>query len=141
MTMVFWDYPKLPVAFLNDEHQTFISLMNDAEQALTLGNFSEQHFKRLVQHCQEHFAHEEREMQVTEFPDFTAHKKQHDSVLERMFGLLEEYQLNRDITPLLEYVQDDLPDWFGQHIVTLDKAMAQHLLGATKRARKVKSPG
>ena len=142
MSMMFWDYPQLSVQFMNREHETFVGLMNDAEQALTMGTFSIQHFKRLVQHCQEHFAHEEREMQRTHFPGFELHKKQHDRVLLEMTELLKEYVATQDIEPLLRYLQDVLPEWFTQHIHTLDQVTAQYLTAAyAKSNRRVKSIG
>ena len=142
MSMMFWDYPQLSVQFMNREHETFVGLMNDAEQALTMGTFSIQHFKRLVQHCQEHFAHEEREMQSTHFPGFELHKKQHDRVLLEMTELLKGYVATQDIEPLLSYLQDVLPEWFTQHILTLDQVTAQYLAAAyAKSNRRVKSIG
>ena len=142
MSMMFWDYPQLPVQFMNREHETFVGLMNDAEQALTMGTFSVQHFKRLIQHCQEHFAHEEREMQRTHFPGFELHKKQHDRVVLEMTELLKGYVATQDIEPLLSYLQDVLPEWFTQHIHTQDQVTAQYLAAAyAKSNRRVKSIG
>ena len=136
MSMMFWDYPQLSVQFMNREHETFVGLMNDAEQALTMGTFSIQHFKRLVQHCQEHFAHEEREMQRTHFPGFELHKKQHDRVLLEMTELLKGYVATQDIEPLLSYLQDVLPEWFTQHIHTLDQVTAQYLTAAYAKSNR-----
>jgi len=142
MSMMFWDYPRLPVHFMNREHETFVGLMNDAEQALTMGTFSVQHFRRLVQHCQEHFAHEEREMQRTNFPGLELHKKQHDRVLQEMAELLKGYIETQDIAPMLSYLQDVLPEWFTQHIHTLDQVTAHYLAAAyTKSNRRAKSTG
>ena len=140
--MMFWDYPQLPVHFMNREHETFVGLMNDAEQALTMGTFSVQHFRRLVQHCQEHFAHEEREMQRTNFPGLELHKKQHDRVLQEMAELLRGYIETQDIAPMLSYLQDVLPEWFTQHIHTLDQVTAHYLAAAyAKSHRRAKSTG
>ncbi|MAE34725.1 MAG: hypothetical protein CMH97_05650 [Oceanospirillaceae bacterium] len=142
MSMMFWDYPQLPVHFMNREHETFVGLMNDAEQALTMGTFSVQHFRRLVQHCQEHFAHEEREMQRTNFPGLELHKKQHDRVLQEMAELLRGYIETQDIAPMLSYLQDVLPEWFTQHIHTLDQVTAHYLAAAyAKSHRRAKSTG
>ena len=142
MSMMFWDYPQLPVHFMNREHETFVGLMNDAEQALTMGTFSVQHFRRLVQHCQEHFAHEEREMQRTNFPGLELHKKQHDRVLQEMAELLKGYIETQDIAPMLSYLQDVLPEWFTQHIHTLDQVTAHYLAAAyAKSHRRAKSTG
>ena len=142
MSMMFWDYPRLPVHFMNREHETFVGLMNDAEQALTMGTFSVQHFRRLVQHCQEHFAHEEREMQRTNFPGLELHKKQHDRVLQAMAELLRGYIETQDIAPMLSYLQDVLPEWFTQHIHTLDQVTAHYLAAAyAKSHRRAKSTG
>jgi len=142
MSMMFWDYPQLPVHFMNREHETFVGLMNDAEQALRMGTFSVQHFRRLVQHCQEHFAHEEREMQRTNFPGLELHKKQHDRVLQEMAELLRGYIETQDIAPMLSYLQDVLPEWFTQHIHTLDQVTAHYLAAAyAKSHRRAKSTG
>ena len=142
MSMMFWDYPQLPVHFMNREHETFVGFMNDAEQALTMGTFSVQHFRRLVQHCQEHFAHEEREMQRTNFPGLELHKKQHDRVLQEMAELLRGYIETQDIAPMLSYLQDVLPEWFTQHIHTLDQVTAHYLAAAyAKSHRRAKSTG
>jgi len=127
MVMVFWDYPSLAIGFMNDEHATFVDLINEAGDALTMGRFSVQHFKRLVQHCQEHFAHEEREMQRTQFRHFQAHKHEHDRVLTEMLALLANYEQDESVGPLLDYVQDTLPDWFVRHLNSMDRVTAGHL--------------
>lgn len=127
MTMVFWDYPKLAMDFMNREHETFIDLMNDMEEALTLGKFTAQHFRRLVQHCQEHFAHEEREMKLAGFPPYPVHKAEHDRVLELMLQLLHDYEEQDLIGPLLDFIQDTLPDWFAAHIASMDRVTADYL--------------
>ncbi|MEK9711828.1 MAG: hemerythrin family protein [Thalassolituus sp.] len=135
MSMVFWDYPKLPVSFMNEEHEVFIGLMNDAEQSLTMGTFQLQHFRRLVQHCQEHFAHEEREMLKAGFPAYRQHKAEHDRTLMVMNGLLKQYDLDENIEPLLNFIQDTLPDWFSAHITTLDTVTAHFLANHSTRAK------
>ena len=135
MSMVFWDYPKLPVSFMNEEHEVFIGLMNDAEQSLTMGTFQLQHFRRLVQHCQEHFAHEEREMLKAGFPAYRQHKAEHDRTLSTMSRLLNEYDEDGNIEPLLDFIQDTLPDWFSAHITTLDTVTAHFLANHSTRAK------
>jgi hemerythrin len=113
MSMILLDYPQLAQDFMNREHETFVNLMMEAEDALLMGRFTLQHFRRLVQHSQEHFAHEEREMLAYHFPAYPAHKQEHEKVLATMTSLLEGYEDDQNILPLLNYVQEVLPDWFA----------------------------
>ena len=79
---------------------------------------------------------------MTHFPGFELHKKQHDRVLLEMTELLKGYVAAQDIEPLLRYLQDILPEWFTQHIHTLDQATAQYLTAAyAKSNRRAKSIG
>ena len=127
MALIFWDCPRVAADFMNEEHETFVDLMNEAEDALTLGRFNLQHFRRLVQHCQEHFAHEEREMVRTGFPAYGCHKQEHDRVMTAMLELLSLYEDTENIAPLLEFVQDALPEWFVRHIGSMDKVTGEYL--------------
>ncbi|AHK15411.1 bacteriohemerythrin [Thalassolituus oleivorans] len=127
MSMILLDYPQLAQDFMNREHETFVNLMIEAEDALLMGRFTVQHFRRLVQHSQEHFAHEEREMLAYHFPAYPMHKQEHERVLATMISLLEGYEDDQNILPLLNYVQEVLPDWFAGHITSMDKVTAEFL--------------
>ncbi len=115
MSMILLDYPQLAQDFMNREHETFVNLMIDAEDALLMGRFTVQHFRRLVQHSQEHF------------PAYPMHKQEHERVLATMISLLEGYEDDQNILPLLNYVQEVLPDWFAGHITSMDKVTAEFL--------------
>ena len=81
----------------------------------------------LLQHLQQQFAAEERQMQITQFPASAAHKTEHDRTLAKLAHHIAQWRNHRDATNLLDYVETGLADWFVKHVNTRDFVTAQFI--------------
>jgi hemerythrin len=127
MTIVMRDYPPMAQDFMNREHEDFANLLNAAEQALLMGEAALPHLTLLYDHCVKHFAHEEEEMQRYHFPPYPVHKAEHERVLGMFREQLTNFEATGDISPVLEFLLETVPDWFGQHLRTMDRVTSQFL--------------
>ncbi|MCD8522100.1 MAG: hypothetical protein LRY66_17380 [Saccharospirillaceae bacterium] len=127
MTIEFRDYRPLALAQMNREHEEFANLLNEAEQALLMGRAGLPYLHRVYEHCQQHFAQEEHDMEYLHFPAFAAHRHEHQRILQLFTDALAGYERSGDITGILELLMDTIPDWFGQHMNNYDRALSQFL--------------
>jgi len=127
MTIVFRDHPLLAQDFMNEEHEEFANLLNDAEQSLLMGGRALPYLQHLYDHCVQHFAHEEEEMQNYHFAPYAIHKEEHERVLEMFRTQLADFERSGNVAPVLEFLLETIPDWFGQHLKTMDRVTAQFL--------------
>jgi hemerythrin len=80
---------------------------------------------RLVQYTAAHFAYEERLMQLHGYPDYAAHKAQHDDLTRHVQHFCREFQSGQIgiSIPLLHFVDD----WLKRHIGQSDQGYAKLL--------------
>lgn len=111
----------LGVAEMDATHEEFARLANEVAQA---GDADFPHlFAILVDHTQRHFDNESQLMRACAFPAIAEHEGEHRRVLgdlAQMRRLIEEGK------PRLArlYVCQGVPDWFRNHIATMDAALA-----------------
>lgn len=81
----------------------------------------------LQQHLQQQFAAEERAMQAANFHATEAHKRHHDHALGKLSQRIAHWQREHDRNNLLDYVENELAEWFVSHVNIRDYITAQHL--------------
>ena len=72
-----------------------------------------------------HFALEERHMRDTAYPEFEAHKEQHEELLDEIRDLMDFLLANP--AEGRERLSKRLADWFAVHFATFDARLHQHL--------------
>ncbi|RTZ58271.1 MAG: hypothetical protein DSZ32_07340 [Gammaproteobacteria bacterium] len=123
--------PQVAMAFMNDVHAEEAELVN------RLNELIEQHKKdpsveaeidqammEWIEHTVAHFERENRLMQETGFPAYSIHAEEHDRALAALNLLHKNWREQRDIVVLAEYVQINWPQWFHDHISTMDTVTA-----------------
>jgi hemerythrin len=81
--------------------------------------------QRLLDYTRVHFAHEERLMQECGYPDYAAHKAEHDALTREVQRLQAEYTAGR-ITMTVQVMQF-LKNWLEKHIANSDLKYAPHV--------------
>lgn len=81
----------------------------------------------LLQHMQQQFAREERAMETAQFPPAAAHKRDHDRALAVFSEHVAQWRQKGDMSPLLDYIEAGIADWFVKHVNTRDYITARHL--------------
>lgn len=65
-----------------------------------------------------HFALEEKLMREAAYPEYAAHKDDHEELLDQIRGLMDQFVLDPDKG--YDLLQDHLSDWFAHHFATFD---------------------
>lgn len=114
----------LGVTVMDGYHQEFLSILS-ALSTIPDGVFVAL-FRELVRHTHEHFSQEEKLMQETGFATMREHVEEHRRVQADLGAMLERAERGRLRMPR-EFVKNHMPEWFQLHLVTMDRALAQHL--------------
>lgn len=87
----------------------------------------DEQLQRLQRHLQQQFAAEEQAMQAASFPAAAGHKKHHDHALDKLAQRIAQWQQAHDRKALLDYVENELAEWFVSHVNVRDFVTAKHL--------------
>ncbi len=124
-----WD-DKFSVAFkgIDDQHKKLILLINDLSVASASGKGREVVggiLQGVVDYTVSHFAYEEGMMKEQAYPDFAAHKKQHDELVQQASDLLVKQKAGA--TMISVEVMNFLKNWLTTHINGTDKKLGAFL--------------
>jgi hemerythrin-like metal-binding protein len=109
---------------IDDDHQAFISLLNQMDSASN-ADFPAL-FQQLYLHTEHHFERENQLMQQCGFPAETEHRGEH----QRVLGEFKQFKSRVDkglIAFGRSFVKERLPQWFQLHLATMDSALAAYL--------------
>lgn len=109
---------------IDNDHDEFIIMLNQLDSADN-ADFPAL-FQHLYEHTEQHFDRENQLMKQFAFPAETAHKGEHQRVLEEFtqFKTLIDKGL---ITFGRSFVKERLPQWFQLHALTMDKALVAYI--------------
>jgi hemerythrin len=120
--LVWKDEYSVGVQMLDDDHKKLIELVNKfhaAHQYHTGEEFEQQALTELVEYTKYHFGREEELMQQNGYPDFDAHKAQHEKMISEVEVFMKKY--NEEGHEALGDVVQYLRDWLINHINGTDK--------------------
>ncbi len=129
MTLELHDYPPLALQQMNHEHEQLAVCLNQAEQAILLGQPALPRLRSLLEICRSHFAQEEADMESLGFSGLARHRHEHQQMLGWLEQALVDYERDGDVSPIVQLLIDDIPDWFGRHMQGADRQLAQFLAG------------
>jgi hemerythrin len=110
------------------EHRDLYRHLADLQHALTLGlpddSLSEV-LLSVVEHAQDHFAHEERALRSASYPALEWHKQQHDTGRKRIQSAVRRFKSGdrQALADLLVFLERWMPD----HIAVTDRMAAAYL--------------
>ena len=113
------------------DHERLVLLYNKFEEAVTAGKKKEVVEALLVEladYTMSHFNPEERAMVRHNFPEYRAHKAQHDGLLNRLSELIGD--LENDSSEIVDETLVFLRNWITDHVMTWDRTFANFVRGA-----------
>jgi len=131
MTTITWsDELKRGLGFQDKDHEEAVALMNafqecTDEELTTL-------FDQLFAHTREHLERENELMERIGFFATPMHKGEHDRVLAEMQDYKDKLT-DGDIAAVRHYVQETVPNWFLEHLNSMDTITAQFALQAGEK--------
>ncbi len=113
---------------IDAQHRNLFNVAEDLYTAMSNGQGRAavgRTLDRLVQYTASHFAHEERLMRLHEFPDFVAHKTEHDKLTAQVLQFQTDFRAGK-VTMTVQLLQF-LKDWLQKHIQGSDQRYAPFL--------------
>lgn len=117
------------VAVADDQHKELFRMLNTLHDAAAGGNRSAigKELDALIDYVVMHFSTEEKLMQEKGYPDFAAHKAEHEKLVGTCADLQKKFhagqaEVNQDTTRFVK-------DWLDHHIPKIDKAYGACLNG------------
>ncbi len=106
-----------------DQLNTLLDLLDDKAPESRIG----EQLQCLQQQLQQQFATEEQAMQKAGFPATAEHKKHHDHALNKLSQRVRQWQQGHGRKVLLDYLENELAEWFVNHVNMRDYIAAKHL--------------
>jgi len=119
------------VESVDHEHEQMINLINEIyDEMKGRKDFDsiEQFLGDVHFAISAHFALEEKHMREAAYPEYEAHKEEHEELLDQIRDLMDQFAF--DPEKGFELLQGRLSDWFEQHFSTFD-ARLHGRLGAS----------
>jgi len=118
------------IASIDVQHRTLFELSAKLHQAMSAGQGKAvvgPILERLLEYTKAHFAHEERLLRLHDYPDFQAHKTQHDALTKQVVDFNAKFRSGHAAitVQLLQF----LKNWLVDHIKGCDMKYAPHLAG------------
>ena len=113
---------------VDGQHRNLFKLINDLNIALSkqdTNNMITDSIDKLSAYVETHFQTEEDLMKATSYPDYNAHKQEHDSLKEQAEKLIKLFGLGK--VDLTATISKFLSDWLKIHIQEIDKKMIDWL--------------
>ncbi len=123
------DEYSVGIESIDQQHRKLLNLINLLQTATTYstgGGYEREALDKLVDYTVTHFSYEEEMMQKYDYPDFEAHKKQHEKMIEAVGSILKQYEENPDSA--MRDAHNFLKDWLIQHIKGTDKQYSDYLI-------------
>lgn len=116
---------------IDQQHRTLFHLADELHYAMTRGAGRAMvagTLAELVRYTAQHFRDEETLMRADQYPDFAAHKAEHDTLTAQVLELNRRVAAEQIAIPL-ETLQF-LRDWLDKHIKVADRKIATYVANA-----------
>lgn len=125
-----WDDSRhsLGIASIDQQHRGLMDMVNNLSEEVVHGYDLEkvlQQIDQILIYTEDHFSHEEQLMRDHGFPDLERHTVEHATLLGEIATLRET--LKPDHPGRVMLVTAFLADCAERHILTEDRALAEHL--------------
>lgn len=129
MPLIQWnDTFSVKVPSLDAQHEQLIKILNDLHEAMLAKRGNEvlaQEVARLHQYARTHLKTEEELLQKHGYPNFAAHKAQHDAYLAKVKDIETEMRNGGMTVPI--HLMNFLKQWWTSHILKTDRDYADFL--------------
>ena len=125
------DTLSVGIEMIDKQHKHLVALTNQLYQACRCGgNVRDIVFKetmsRMVEYIRFHFASEQKLLQSVNYPHYTEHKSEHDSLVKKVLETTKNYGGNKRFVPN-NFVRF-LRDWIVSHIAHEDKKFGFYIM-------------
>lgn len=120
---------------LDEQHQKLFSIINNLHSAMFARKGRESvgdAIRELVEYTHQHFAEEERQMELHGYAGLAEHRKVHEALLKKVQEIEKQYrQSNESVAG--EMIGFLVSDWLVKHILGMDKQYAPYFKDDRKK--------
>ncbi len=130
MTIVWKDNLATGINEIDSQHKELFDRINKLFQACHSGRGTQEVMNVmsfLENYVIEHFSCEEKLQLKSNFPNYTAHKKQHEDFKAEISKLKQQLEASADSTTFVIKINNLIVNWLLNHIKKSDKELSQHL--------------
>jgi hemerythrin len=116
------DTYSVKIGVIDMQHKGLVNYLNELHQGMSDGRGKDvlgKVLSQLVKYTQLHFTTEERLMESHGYPDYLAHKAEHERLTKTVLDFQRKFHSNE--VALTVEVMDFLKDWLTKHILGSDK--------------------
>jgi len=113
---------------IDDQHKKLVKYLNELFNAMKARkgfDILNEILDGMTKYTVEHFSTEERLMRIYNYPDYDAHIKEHQGLVEEIQALKSDYA-NRKRTVSID-TMNYLKQWLSNHILGTDKKLGEYL--------------
>jgi len=123
------EMPMLAIASMNDNHLDEILLVHKLDSVARANDLNgvREVLEEYLQHLIKHFADEEKLMKEADFPEYYAHKAEHDRNIKELKALTLYFEKHQDTKAIYIHIQGGLSPWILHHMKTMDTEAAEFL--------------
>ena len=114
---------------IDQQHRKLVGLINSLQTAVdysTGEEFERQALEELVDYTRTHFKYEEGLMEQHGFPDFEAHRAEHERMIAKVNDVMEAYRQDQDNA--MKNAITFLKSWLINHINGTDQQYSEFLI-------------
>lgn len=130
MAYINWnDSLSVKIGTIDNQHKKLIDLLNNFYEGVNSGSGKDKLImliQGLKNYTIEHFTAEERIMKLHMYPDFDAHKKQHDEFVAKVEDIYSKFVSGKMVLSL--EITGFIKTWISQHIQGTDKRYSNYLI-------------
>jgi hemerythrin len=118
------------VAKVDMQHKELCKKVNELHDQLEKGanrQAIENMVNYLARYVTEHFSTEEKLMTSMNYPNYPAHKREHENFVKDFEKLAHEFKTSSDMPLLTFLVKRSIVGWLINHILKVDKEMAKFI--------------
>jgi hemerythrin len=126
--------PQVALESMNQTHREEVEMVQQLADLLVKGIAGDldeaaisAQTQAWVEHTREHFARENSLMEQNGFPAYPVHKGEHERILNLLEELQQGWLQQHSPYPLAEFLCNDWPAWFDNHVKTMDQVTAAFL--------------
>ncbi len=128
------NFPRVELDFMNRVHAEEVGMLNRLAELVRQRETDagaqteiDALLDDFLAHMRRHFADEEAMMRRINFPPYPVHKQEHDRILADLDALHGQAREAGDTRELERYLLEIVPEWFDQHVATMDMITARFL--------------
>lgn len=123
MALVTWsDKYSMNIKEIDEQHKNLVRMINELHDAMLHAKSKEVALgiiNEMAEYTQYHFSTEEKYMVQYRYPEYTAHKKEHDKFIKQVGDFKKDYESGK--AGLSFDLLNFLKDWLVTHIQESDK--------------------